>query len=346
MFMEIKSIIKQADWDSWLQKACLCASFAQSWAWGEILRSEGRSIERLALVDGERILMAAQVVYQDLSSSWRYAFCPSGPVIDKPANQSLVNVGWAKLWVDHFVNQHCIFWRIEPKVLPTNSGYLLQPSIDITPRSTLRLDLSQPEAELLSKMHSKTRYNINLAGRKKLILNDAKDIGALMRLMKQTGERDKFRLHAEEHYRQVLSAPVTYQLTAHQISGATRDAVSVAVFIGFGNTFTYLYGASNYQQRDLMAPYLLQWEGIKLGKKLGYKWYDFFGVAPIGSKNHFDCRYDTKHQYAGVTRFKLGFGGQYNEHPGTHDLIISPAKYKMYQILRQARRLFRALSNL
>jgi lipid II:glycine glycyltransferase (peptidoglycan interpeptide bridge formation enzyme) len=85
--------------------------------------------------------------------------------------------------------------------------------------------------------------------------------------------------------------------------------------------------------------YLLQWEGIRLGKKLGYTHYDFFGIAPACKGERGEYVYDEKHQYAGVTRFKLGFGGEVVEHPGTFDLILQPMKYKVYQLFRTLRRL-------
>ena len=66
------------------------------------------------------------------------------------------------------------------------------------------------------------------------------------------------------------------------------EAIATGVFVGFGNTFTYLYGASDYEHRSLMAPYLVQWEGMKMGKKLGYSLYDWFGIAPRSLNCHSD----------------------------------------------------------
>jgi lipid II:glycine glycyltransferase (peptidoglycan interpeptide bridge formation enzyme) len=110
------------------------------------------------------------------------------------------------------------------------------------------------------------------------------------------------------------------------------------VFIGFGNTFTYLYGASDYEFRNLMAPYLLQWEGMEIGNDFGSTWYDFFGVAPRINEGQ-EYVYDLKHQYAGVTRFKLGFGGVAHQDPGTYDVVVRPFKYVIYQFVRKLRRL-------
>lgn len=90
-----------------------------------------------------------------------------------------------------------------------------------------------------------------------------------------------------------------------------------------------------------MAPYLLQWEGMEIGNDFGSKWYDFFGVAPRLSAQSQDSEYnyDPKHQYAGVTRFKLGFGGVAHQDPGTYDMIIRPCTYRLYQLARSFRRL-------
>ena len=101
-----------------------------------------------------------------------------------------------------------------------------------------------------------------------------------------------------------------------------------------------------------------------MGQRFGYANYDFFGVAPRVSsqftanssqptvlssqftansqqtESEKEYEYDPKHQYAGVTRFKQGFGGEYHEDPGTFDLIISPKKYRVYGWLRSIRRIF------
>jgi lipid II:glycine glycyltransferase (peptidoglycan interpeptide bridge formation enzyme) len=159
--------------------------------------------------------------------------------------------------------------------------------------------------------------------------------------MSQTGSRDKFSLHQQKHYEKVLESPMIYQLTAYE----NTKPVACAVFARFGNMFTYLYGASDYEYRHLMAPYLLQWQGIKMGKSFGCEWYDFFGVAPRWTSDFrpqtldgsYD--YDLKHQYAGVTRFKLGFGGTLSQAPGTFDAVIDAGKYKLYNFLRKLRRL-------
>ena len=86
-----------------------------------------------------------------------------------------------------------------------------------------------------------------------------------------------------------------------------------------------------------MAPHLLQWEAIKLAKKEGCKYYDLFGIAPRINNEGEKHEYDKRHMYAGVTRFKLGFGGMPVEYPGTFDIKIR--RYFLYNLLRKFRRL-------
>ncbi len=324
--MEIREIIGKNEWEEAL-KSGPDVHFAQSFAWGEVYVREEKRMARLVVEDGGRPILAAQVVYQSLPFGWSYAFCPKGPTeVNKEAIETLIN---------YLKVKGCIFFRFESLKELTSAKYLIKKTIDVNPRATTILDLTKSEEDLLIKMHPKTRYNIRLAEKKGLVIKEEKNPDELLRLMKLTGERDKFRLHSDKHYEEVLNVGAVKQINIE--SGG--ETIATGVFVGYGDTFTYLYGASDHKFRSFMAPYLIQWEGIKLGKKLGFTKYDFFGIAPKGGETDGEYSYDPKHQYAGVTRFKLGFGGETTEESGTYDLIINKNKYYFYQVLRKIRRL-------
>ena len=97
---------------------------------------------------------------------------------------------------------------------------------------------------------------------------------------------------------------------------------------------SYVHGASANEFRNVMAPYALQWEVIKLAKQKNCKYYDFNGI-------------DEK-KWPGVTRFKMGFarfesarqGGEVVEYPGTFDMVFDNLWYNVYKLIRRIRRLF------
>lgn len=337
--MEIKNINNQKQWDQWLVDNASAGNFTQSWAWGDVLIAEGKKVERLAVVEGGAVLAQVQVVYNQVFFGWQYVFCSQGPIISSQFAVHSLPAGHAGSQVyecilKYLENKNCIFFRVEPETMVPSSKFAVQKTIDINPSATLILDLNKSLEDLLAGMHSKTRYNIHLAEKKNLEIKQEKNLEVFWGLMNKTGSRDKFGLHRKDHYAKVLLSESVYQLTAYSNS----MPVACAVFVRFGNTFTYLYGASDYAYRNLMAPYLLQWEGMKMGKSFGCARYDFFGVAPRQSLGE-SYEYDSKHQYAGVTRFKLGFGGASQQMPGTFDLVVDKNKYFIYGLLRKLRRL-------
>ena len=347
MELRIIQVENREQWDGWLINSYDHTSFAQSWEWGGILAKENKIVERLAVIDGEKILAQAQVIYTPLPFGWKYAFCPKGPIVNRQFSllnfQSVYNA-----LSEYLKSKGCIFFRIEPRrvssiSLSSGSSKKTKKVIDINPPATLLLDLTQTEDQILQMMHPKTRYNIRLAQKKDVIAKNIKDWGTFWRLMKTTGGRGNFRLHSESHYRNIFESPFTHQIVSYY----NEVPLATAIFIHLGNTLTYLYGASDNRDRNVMASYLLQWEAARLGKSVGCKYYDFFGVAPrkhlmsdqdglIMNEAYF---YDPNHQYAGVTRFKLGFGGLPHEDPGTWDLIIDKKKYRIYEVMRKIRRL-------
>jgi peptidoglycan pentaglycine glycine transferase (the first glycine) len=62
-----------------------------------------------------------------------------------------------------------------------------------------------------------------------------------------------------------------------------------------------LFGASMEAQRNVMAPYLLHFEIMRRAKAVGFKEYDFWGVAPENEPN--ESWYD-------ISVFKRKFGGR------------------------------------
>jgi lipid II:glycine glycyltransferase (peptidoglycan interpeptide bridge formation enzyme) len=279
--MEIKIIDKQETWDGWLREN-KSQSFLQSWHWGEMLVRAGQKVERVATVDNGQIMAVAQVIIKNLPLKKQYVFCPKGPVIspDFQTRQSEILERFAR----YFRERGFIFWRLEPEFEWADTQQKIQNTNDINPRATLLLNIDLPEEKLLGNLHSKTRYNLHLAQRKELRVSYDKNFGVFWELLKKTGARDNFILHSKESYENIMTDTAISQITIYH----QDRAIASGGFIGFGDTFVYLYGALDYEARHLMGPYLLQWSAIMLGKKLGYKYYDFFGVAPIKREKNID----------------------------------------------------------
>ncbi len=321
--IKITAIQDEKQWQEATLK--LCAPFTHAWDWGQILVAEGRKVERLVAQDNDQMIAVAQVIIVSLGIGFKYAFCPKGPI-------GRLDAEVLKAFGDYFKTKKVLFWRIEPAQKNANKN--LVKSRDINPSATMILDLQKTEEKILAGMHSKTRYNINLSQKKNLEIKNEKNLPVFWELMKKTGARDGFRLHEAGHYQAIIDSKFSTQLTVY----SNGKAIATMVLVGYGDTFTYLFGASDHDYRAMMAPYSLQWSAMTLGKNLGYKFYDFFGVAPnISDNEHYE--YDSEHQYGGVSRFKSGFGAQYTESPGTFDFIINKFGYNLYLRLRKLRQM-------
>jgi lipid II:glycine glycyltransferase (peptidoglycan interpeptide bridge formation enzyme) len=82
----------------------------------------------------------------------------------------------------------------------------------------------------------------------------------------------------------------------------------------------------------------LQWEAIKEAKSRGCKTYNFWGIAPE-IKNPEDIKVSL-HPWAGLSLFKMGFGGERKEYVKTQDLDVSPKYWLNYiiEVLRKHKR--------
>ena len=228
--------------------------------------------------------------------------------------------------INELLTKHRVWWlRLEPLDEITKYQPLgrIRRTIDQQPAQTLVLDLSLGENGILAQMHQKTRYNIRLAEKKGIeIISGLEYLDDFWRLMKQTTNRDGFRSHSLNYYSALLKPDNFIKLIVARYQG---QIIAAGLFCSYGNTVTYLHGASDNSFRQVMAPYLLQWTVIKQAISEDYNYYDFYGISAT--------------KWPGVTRFKLGFGGVVVNYPGTFDVIIRPLAYFVYSLLRRLRRL-------
>ena len=335
--------------------------FLQSSDWAEFQRRLGRQTRQFLVIDEEvspidvptieSIMAGLMVVTMPLTTGFTYYYIPRGPIvylqIPVPDQNEMWRTVVAGLRKQFVKRDHALFLRMDPGIAreePSDLRSILTSKYpveylkkSVQPQTTLLLDLTRSEDELLQQMHQKTRYNIRLAEKKGLTITtgwSAKEAADFWKLLQETAERDAFSPHPEHYYATMVEVLggnwKTRDLCGVQFYRAEHEGKTLAMnlVLSYGDTVTYLHGASSSDGRNLMAPYLLQWQAIKDAKAHGAHYYDFWGIAPT---------YNPKHPWAGLTRFKKGFNGNVISYWGTQDIVYHSIPYILYRTFRRSR---------
>ncbi len=199
-------------------------------------------------------------------------------------------------------------------------------------KHTFQIDLTRGEDELLTRMNSKTRYNVRLAQKKGVkVVEDNSDrfFEAYLKLQKETTRRQKFFAHDEKYHRQLWKT-LRPAKTAYLLHAVYKEEILVSwmVFL-FNQVLYYPYGGSSVNFRNLMPSNLMLWEAIRWGKKHQAKIFDLWGS--LGPNP------DINDPWYGFHRFKEGYGGRLVEFIGSYDFIINPTLYKLYNLAENVR---------
>ncbi|KKS33225.1 MAG: FemAB family protein [Candidatus Amesbacteria bacterium GW2011_GWA2_42_12] len=192
-----------------------------------------------------------------------------------------------------------------------------------TPK-TFWLDLSKSEEQLLAAMHPKARYNIRLAEKHGVKIEEDNSDAAFEQFWKltdQTSKRQGFYAHDKKYLELMWSVlrqgyggqgPIAHLFVARY----EGEILAAWIIFKYDGKIYYPYGSSSETHREVMAPSLMLWETARWGKSQGCKIYDLWGVE----------------EGKGFTDFKLKFGPKTVEFVGTYDLIINPPLYWMFRI--------------
>jgi len=295
-------------------------SFLQTKEWLDFQESIGHKTWRFD--DGK---IKANIIQHKIPFGKSYLYIPHGPEI------FFENItGGLKNEVDNFLRylknlakeNKSIFVKIEPLsdivVEMVFRKGIKKSKKEIQPSRSVILNLDLSEDELLERMHRKTRYNIKVAERNGIVVKNVNDLDAFWKLLKNTAKRDRFASHAKEYYQKLLNLNGGELKTDLVLAYYDGKPLAGAILLRYGDTEYYLHGALDYNYRHLMAPYSLHWENIKYLKQNGLKYYDLWGA---------DAR-----KWPGVTRFKLGWGGDVKEYPGSFDIPVSKFWYFIYKL--------------
>jgi hypothetical protein len=202
----------------------------------------------------------------------------------------------------------------------------------VQPRHTLVLDLRRPEEDLRGEMLSGRRRSINAATRKGISIRRTREVGEVdqfIRLIRRTGERNRFDPHPEGYYRIVCA--VLFDLQAASLYLAEVEGESVAGVIAFESPTTgyYAHAADDPERsRQIVAAAPLAWQIVLDCRAEGRSAFDFWGVIQDDSADH---------PWSGFSRFKKTFGGTMVTRPGTFDLPLRPLRYRAYHAARELR---------
>ncbi len=299
----------------------------QSYEWGEFRKKMGLTVVRLGMFNAGKLVTGFQFTIHNVPLlGIKVGYLPKGPKLNKETLDA----------VSEACRSHrCAFIKIEPNVetgTDTETEEVLKsyPGIakathSLFTKYTFYLDLTKSEDELLFQMKEKTRYNVRLAQKKGVTVqeeNTPEVFNNYLNLLRETAKRDKFFAHDPKYHQQmweVLSpAGIAKLLTAR-----FENQILVAwVLFVWKNFLYYSYGSSSSEHREVMASNLVYFEAAKLGKKMGLTTFDLWGA--LGPNPN------SSDPFYGFHRFKEGYGGKLVEFVGSYDLVLNKPLYDIF----------------
>ena len=297
-------------------------SIWQTKKWQEMLKKSGQVSEFFEIED---VFVEKRKV-----SMWEYwlFILWLDKELDKKIEDKLINL---------CKKENCLFIQVETIDYKNNievnfnllkTGYYKK---FITPYTAI-IDLEKTEEEILVKMKPKGRYNIKLATKKwvvsKIVEKTEENIKAYYDLMLETTSRDNFAWNSLEYYSDFLN-----HLENSKLILAKKDDKVIAwwifIFDNYVSIYYYWASSSDKEYRNLMSPYLVQWEAIKYAKFINSKIYDFLWVATPWVENS---------ELAWVTSFKKKLTNDIIKVSDSYIFVNKKIKYFIINTLRKLMR--------
>ncbi len=318
--MDLKLISK----DQKIQYNKLVSHVIQSWEWGEARKTLGTSVLRYGLFEKGKLTKAFQLTLHKIPLTKRsVGYLPKGPIPDKELADALKKIG---------KENNCAFIKLEPNIEVSASqsvpdSFIKSPKTLFTKYNFI-LDITKSEEELLKNTHPKTRYNIRVAQKHNVQIEQRFDDEAFeiyLKLYFETTKRQGYHGHNLYYHKIIWETLKKAGMARLLIASLNNEPLTAWMLLNFGDTLYYPYGGSSKSHPEVMSNNLIAWEAIKLGKKLGLRNFDMWGALG-SSANSSDPWY-------GFHRFKQGYGGKLVEYIGSYDLVFDWPTYLLFTFI-------------
>lgn len=332
--MEIKEIKNKEIWEEFLLN-CREKTFLDSWNWGVFQDKQEDKIWRWGIFENNKIIAVALII-KIRAKRGTFLFLPHAPVGDLKC-LNILTENLKKL----AKKEGASFIRIAPICQNTEEnkkafkdlGFKDAP-IHIHPELTWELDIKPSEEEILSKMRKTTRYLIKKAQKDKDIQIiqsvNLNDLNIFCDLLKRTADRHSFTPFSLNYLTEQFSSFGPDNQIVIWLGKYKGEVISSAITVYWQKIGFYHHGASiEHNSNQTPVTYLQQWEMIREAKKRGCETYNFWGISKREN-----------HPWAGLSQFKMGFGGYEKEYVKTQDLPISIFYYltSAFENLRRIKR--------
>lgn len=304
----------------------------QSWEWGEVKARSGWAARRLLARRGDRIVGSVSALRtRPVKGFPPILYAPRGPMFDDA--EALVAL-IAALRSD---TGGAFMLKADPCLPAGSTGAAdLQTAGfrqagggsfgGVQPKAVMVLDIDAAEDKLLEGFKQKWRYNIRLAEKRGVTVEQAsrEELPVFYDLLLETAKRDGFFVRGRSYFETLHDVLAPAGMLSMWLARFEGRAIAGAICFRFGPRVTYVYGASSNTDRKVMPNHLMQWTMIRHAKEQGASIYDFRGVSPVREGEAAAAH------IAGLNRFKEGFGARYVEYAGDMDLPLRPLIWRAW----------------
>ena len=306
--------IQQSEWEQ-LQAPYITA-FQQDWAYGASFQAMGLDCHRAQVIKERKTIALAQFICRRYLGVLGVALCTRGPV-----------------WLEELsaLEQQKIYRELKRSCpLPKPRWLIFSPALTehyhpslvgltrvMTGYSTVQIDLTKTNAQLRAACEGRWRNRLVAAERENLEIvrntDSALEIQWLLEEERTQRLQKNFHglpTHFIEHYHAARADPSTTLFMLHAESHQptphkeNNHRIAAMLFLLHGSTATYHLGWTNAEGRAKHAHNLLMWRAFEELRTLGIHTLDLGGI--------------NTRSLAGISRFKIGTGGQIVTYAGAY----------------------------
>lgn len=300
--------VDKANWQA-LHEAQLGA-LQQSWAYGEALTALDVVIHRAMVWEGDRLLAVAQFMCRRFAGYLSLASCSRGPVWGVDVSMAQRQAVYRQLRQGlPLPGLKVVLFSPDRSSAQIQEAELKGLSRVMTGYSTVLLDLQKPLPQLKAELEGKWRNRLT-----KVLSHEAlrchiqpslKRCDGL--LSKEVDQREARKFHGlpVEFVRAYIDSAADHpRAFAVAYAELGKDTVAEMLFLIHGRVASYHMGWADAQGRQLNAHNALLWKAMAYFQDMDIKVLDLGGV--------------NTHDLPGISRFKLGTGGQVLTLAGTY----------------------------